>query len=325
LHLLYFTFTIALMTSMPLLAITDLTYAYGSHRALKSVSLSVNAGECFGLLGPNGAGKTTLLSIISCLREAQSGSVTLNGQPLNPDNIAVRSQLGIAPQEIAVYPSLTARENLLFFGRLYHIPEQTLVPRVQQLLEAMGLASKADARVETFSGGMQRRINLATALVHQPTLLLLDEPTAGVDPQSRALLFDEVRRCSRDGMTIIYTTHYMEEVEALCSRVAIIDHGQVVANDTLQNLLKQVPARVEITLAKPDDRLRAVLSSMEGMTLESSADAHCVAIQSTGSADLLTRVVQVIGQLGLETRTVKATTPSLERVFLQLTGRALRD
>lgn len=310
---------------MALLEVSQLSFHYGTHRALDGVSLSVNEGECFGLLGPNGAGKTTLLSIISCLREASSGRVSLQGECLSPRNLAVRSLIGIAPQEIAVYPALTARENLLFFGRLYKHSEKQLQTRVQSLLESVGLANKADARVETFSGGMQRRINLATALVHQPKLLLLDEPTAGVDPQSRALLFDEIKRCSQNGMTIIYTTHYMEEVEALCSRVAIIDHGKVVANDTLQQLLKLAPVTVEVTLEQVETHLVEMLNCLSNVHVETEGDEKILQVHSRGNADLLTAVVNSLTQSGIKPVTISATTPSLERVFLRLTGRALRD
>jgi ABC-2 type transport system ATP-binding protein len=186
------------------------------------------------LLGPNGAGKTTLLLILSCLRAADQGKATLLGQTLHPANQAVKQDIGIAPQEIALYGSLTGRENLAFFGSLYGLNGVLLNKRIDSLLDAVGLQPKADVRAETYSGGMLRRLNFAAALLHQPKLLLLDEPTAGVDPQSRNHLFEEIRRCNRAGTTIVYTTHYMEEVEALCNRVAIIDHGRIVACDTFK-------------------------------------------------------------------------------------------
>jgi ABC-2 type transport system ATP-binding protein len=305
------------------LVVDNVVKSYGPHRALDGVSFSVKTGECFGLLGPNGAGKTTLLSILSCLRDADGGRASLEGQGLAPGNQQVRYAIGIAPQEIAVYGGLTARENLHFFGELYGIESGRLKQRVDSLLDAVGLAGKADVRAETFSGGMLRRLNFAAALVHEPKLLLLDEPTAGVDPQSRNHLFEEIRRVNRAGTTVLYTTHYMEEVEALCERVAILDHGRLVACDTLPNLLANLPTTVQVRLpAAPDGlvaRLRTVGDVREG------GDGRTFTVSSPGTSGVLLQVVRMLGESGVQPEALEAQTPSLERVFLHLTGRALRD
>jgi ABC-2 type transport system ATP-binding protein len=305
------------------LVVDNLVKNYGPHRALDGVSFSVESGECFGLLGPNGAGKTTLLSIISCLRAADAGTATLMSERLTPENRRVRSAIGFAPQEIAVYGSLTARENLRFFGELYGMPSARLAERVDHLLEAVGLTSKAETRAETFSGGMLRRLNFAAALVHEPKLLLLDEPTAGVDPQSRNHLFEEIRRVNRAGTTILYTTHYMEEVEVLCNRVAIMDRGKLVACDALPNLLGLMSSTVRIRLPGAQDgclrRLQAIPDA------QVTGDGQDITIAAPGTAAVLLQVVRVLGECGIQPESLAAESPNLERVFLHLTGRALRD
>ena len=215
------------------LEVNQVSKNYGPTTALQHVGFEVHEGEVFGLLGPNGAGKTTLLSIVSCLLEATSGEVRLLGRRLAPNDRDVRRLIGVVPQDLALYGELTARENLHFFGELYGIRGAELRRRVGRILTAIGLDDKADDRVATFSGGMKRRLNLGIALVHGPRLLLLDEPTVGVDPQSRNHIFEEVRRLNGEGMTLVYTSHYMEEVQALCSRIGIMDRGRLAACDTL--------------------------------------------------------------------------------------------
>jgi ABC-2 type transport system ATP-binding protein len=310
---------------MPILSVDNLVKSYGQQRALDGVSLNVQPGECYGLLGPNGAGKTTLISIISCILAADSGTAQLLGQPLIPSNKAIRPAIGIAPQEIAVYGALTARENLMFFGRLYELPEARLKERVERLLDAVGLLAKADVRAETFSGGMQRRLNLAAALVHEPKLLLLDEPTAGVDPQSRNHLFEEIRRCTREGMTILYTTHYMEEVETLCSKVAIMDHGKIVADDKLENLLSLMPSQVRLQFEQPVPQLLSRLEKQPEVTVEVTQEGRQITVQSRVNSTLLAQTVRWLGDCQVQPQQIEAVSPNLERVFLHLTGRGLRD
>src|SRR5262245_50274990 len=247
------------------LEVADVRKRYGDIVALDGVSLVVNAGEVFGLLGPNGAGKTTLLSTVVGLTRADGGTVRLFGQPFTRDDRAMRHLVGLGTQDLSIYPDLTARENLRFFGKLYGMRGKQLESRVDEMLAAVELTDRADDRAGTFSGGMKRRLNLAAAVVHRPRLLLLDEPTTGVDPQSRNHIFDQVRALSAAGMTIIYTSHYMEEVQTLCRRIAILDHGKVRACDTLPHLLKQLDATIRVTLANAPQDFATRLAAIPGV------------------------------------------------------------
>jgi ABC-2 type transport system ATP-binding protein len=306
------------------LKITDLRKHYGSTTALDGASFEVVAGELFGLLGPNGAGKTTLLSIVSCLLEADGGEAQVLGRKASTRDRELRRMIGVAPQELAVYGELTARENLNFFGSLYGLTGHDLTSRVDEVLAAIGLLDRADRRAATFSGGMKRRLNLGAALVHRPKLLLLDEPTTGVDPQSRNHIFEEVRRLAGSGVCVVYTSHYIEEVEALCSRVGIIDHGRVIACDLLPNLLQRMSGliRFRVPQATPllYQRLREIpdveVNGHEGPWLELS----CRDVKSA-----LMRLIALLNELKLELVSLETTEPNLERVFLHLTGHALRD
>ena len=215
----------------PILTVNAVEKHYRGTPALRGVSFDLAAGELFGLLGPNGAGKTTLLSVLAGLTDASTGGVTLFGKPFTSRDAEARRAIGLATQDLAVYPELTARENLLFFGRLYGFSGSDLKRRADEMLALAALTDRANHRVGTFSGGMKRRLNLAVALVHGPRLLILDEPTTGVDPQSRNHIFEQVRRLNAAGLTVIYTSHSMEEVQALCPRLAILDHGRVIACD----------------------------------------------------------------------------------------------
>jgi ABC-2 type transport system ATP-binding protein len=292
--------------------------------ALQGVNFEVSAGEIFGLLGPNGAGKTTLMSILSCLLNETAGEARLLGQLLRPDNRSVRRQIGIVPQELAVYGELTARENLQFFGELYGIRGTTLQQRVKEVLAAIGLEDRAESRVLTFSGGMKRRLNLGAALIHQPRLVLLDEPTTGVDPQSRNHIFEEIRRLNRGGVTILYTSHYMEEVQALCTRIGIMDHGRLIACDTLPALLRHLQGLICIRVPRVTPALRERLEQLSGVRL-TECDDEAVALETHDVKATLLRVVSLLNELGIELTSLETEEPNLERVFLHLTGRALRD
>src|SRR5262245_13158431 len=248
----------------PLLDVIDLRKSYGPITALDGVSFQVFEGEVFGLLGPNGAGKTSLLSILSCLAEPTAGEVRLFGRRVEPADREARRQVGIVPQELAVYDQLTARENLTFFGELFGLGGRELAGRVREVLEAVGLEGRDRYLVATFSGGMKRRLNLACALVHRPRLLLLDEPTVGVDPQSRNLIFEEVRRLNALGVTVVYTSHYMEEVEALCSRIGIIDRGKLCACDTLAGLLRMLRGLIRCRVSPLTPGLVERLAALPG-------------------------------------------------------------
>jgi ABC-2 type transport system ATP-binding protein len=308
----------------PFLDVRDLRKYYGTTLALDGVSFQVVEGEIFGLLGPNGAGKTTLLSILSCLLEASAGEAWLQGKRLTPRDKEIRRQIGIVPQELAVYGELTARENLLFFGELYGLKGIELQTRVAQVLATVGLEDRPDLRVDSFSGGMKRRLNLGAALVHQPRLLLLDEPTVGIDPQTRNHIFEEIRRLNSTGVTIIYTTHYMEEVQVLCTRVGIIDHGRLIACDTLAGLLQKVEGFIRFRVLKVPPALRerivpfsnGRINDLDGQGFE----FECQDVKAT-----LLRLLAILSELQLELISLETEEPNLERVFLDLTGRALRD
>ncbi len=246
----------------PVIEVEDVRKRYGPTVALDGVSLAVEPGELFGLLGPNGAGKTTLMSILAGLTDPDGGSVRLFGKPFTTADRDLRRQVGLATQDLAVYPELTARENLTFFGKLYGLRGHDLRDRVAGMLDAVELTDRADDRAGTFSGGMKRRLNLAVAVVHRPQVLLLDEPTTGVDPQSRNHIFERVKALNAAGLTVVYTSHYMEEVQTLCTRIAVLDGGQVRACDTLPNLLRMFDAvarlRLPTTPTGLADRLAAV-------------------------------------------------------------------
>jgi len=307
-----------------MLDIRDVRKSFGATQALRGITLAVPSGEIFGLLGPNGAGKTTLLSIVAGLLQADSGSVHISGRPLTPNDRDLRRHIGIVPQELALYGELTAAENLRFFGRLYGLGGDELERRVVRILAALGLEDRAHQRVAAFSGGMQRRLNLGAGLVHEPRLLLLDEPSAGVDPQSRNLLFEEVRRLHKEGMTIIYTSHYMEEVQALCSRIGIIDDGRLIACDTLDNLLGRLPGRIVARVSAPPDGFQARAAQLPGIE-RVRMDAGMLEATCRDVAPAALRLLELAKEHGIDLHIVDMERPNLERVFLHLTGRGLRD
>jgi ABC-2 type transport system ATP-binding protein len=301
----------------------DVRKRYGRTVALDGVSFTVAAGEMFGLLGPNGAGKTTLLSIISCLLEATGGEVFIQGRRVHPRDRELRRHISIVPQELAIYGELSARENLRFFGRLYGLENQALEARVTEVLTAIGLEPRADDRVENFSGGMKRRLNLGVGLVHSPQLLLLDEPTVGVDPQSRNHIFEEVRRINKQGVTVIYTSHYMEEVQSLCTRVGIMDNGKLVACDTVEALLSREEGRIRFRV--PQDAPGLVERLRQLPTVRPSAHNGTWELKCHDVKATLAQLMTVLHDLHLQPTALEIEEPNLERIFLHLTGRELRD
>ena len=308
----------------PLLEVRDLHKRYGPLVALDRVSFGVCEGEMFGLLGPNGAGKTTLLSIVSCLLQPTSGEVRVFGQPLHPADRAIRRVIGIVPQELALYVELSARENLLFFGELYGLHGPELRQRADDVLATTGLADRADGRVDTFSGGMKRRLNLGIALMHRPRLLLLDEPTVGVDPQSRNHIFEEVQRLNSEGVTVVYTSHYMEEVQALCQRAGIIDHGRLVACDTLPNLLRRVRSVIRCRVSKITPGLRERVKELADVRLTES-DGTLLEVECADVKVVLPRLMAALTESQAELHSLETEEPNLERVFFDLTKKTLRD
>jgi ABC-2 type transport system ATP-binding protein len=305
-----------------MLSVSHLHHRFGSVVALDDVSLDIPAGECLGLLGPNGAGKSTLMSFIAGLRSPDRGTITVDGKPVSPTEVATRTALGLAPQNIALYLDLSAEQNLRIFGELYGLRGATLRGRVAEALAAVQLADRRRDLVKTFSGGMQRRLNLAAALLHRPKLLLCDEPTVGVDPQSRNAIFEYLEQLNREGLTIVYSTHYMEEAERLCSRIGIIDHGQILALGTLDELLTRLPFEEEIEFPRRDgmDAFAAELAPL-GEVQRSNAGYR---FRPRGEMKL-SSFYAATERHGLAGRLFTVERPTLEAVFLHLTGRKLRE
>jgi ABC-2 type transport system ATP-binding protein len=307
-----------------MLEVRNLRKDYGAIPALEGVSFTVGTGELFGLLGPNGAGKTTLMSIVSGLLDPSGGQVFLADREFHRHDRELRRTIGIVPQDLAIYNELTARENLRFFGQLYGLAGAELERRVSRILDAIALADRADQRVGAFSGGMKRRLNLGASLVHEPRILLLDEPTTGVDPQSRNHIFEEVRRLNAQGITIVYTSHYMEEVQALCPRIGIIDHGKLIACDRVENLLCRLPGLLRLHVRQFPDQARQRLESLDGLRVL-TPNAQTVEIECVDVKRALLQVVSILNEEQVEMTSLETEEPNLEHVFLHLTGRALRD
>jgi len=306
--------------------VTSLVKRYGDLRAVDGVSFEVLRGEIYGLLGPNGAGKTTTMSMLSGLLRPDDGEIRFDGIDLTADPIRVKAQLGVVPQETALYETLSARENLRFWGGLYGLAGGDLTRAVDRALEHVGLTARAGESVEKYSGGMKRRLNLALGLVHGPRAVLLDEPTVGIDPQARANILDVIRDVARQGTTVVYTTHYLEEAEALCNRIGIMDHGRILAEGTLDELKRQageaelITVRGAFNATEVGARLEAehrvrVIGSEEGKLVLAMPDG------GSGSAGLLSALFG--GDLRIDDVSIQP--PSLNALFLKLTGRELRD
>ena len=309
-----------------MLEVNGLTKSYGKLTAVSGVSFRVNAGETIGLLGPNGAGKTTTVSVIAGLLSPDSGEVLIDGKRVKSDTDPVKLKIGLVPQDMALYDQLSARDNLTFFAALYSLAGTKAKQAMDDALNLVGLSDRANDRVKEFSGGMKRRLNLAAALLHDPQILLLDEPTVGVDPQSRNAIFDNLDVLKKRGKTLIYTTHYMEEAERLCDRIVIIDHGKVIADDTLQGLHKLLPVTnvlaVELDHAdgcNPDQLL--ALPDVKSSELVQGTLRLGLHDLSRGAPGVL----RWLAENGYTFRHVSSEQPDLETVFLTLTGRSLRD
>ena len=311
-----------------LLQVTNLSRKFDSLQAVDAVSFHVGAGEAFGLLGPNGAGKSTIMMMLSGVLKPDAGAVLLNGHSVHTSPRSLRHVLGVVPQDLAIYPDLTAAENLRFFGSLYHVTGNTLRERVREALERVGLWDRRNDRAGHFSGGMKRRLNFSAAILHRPSLLILDEPTVGVDPQSRRHLLDCVRSLQKNGTAIIYASHYMEEVEAVCSRVAIMDHGRILKCDTLASLLSLTDHEVELQL--PGDAPVDDLELPTGIAIEQDSDVVTFRVTADSGTSAqpnrsLCALVTQISERGIPLLSLQTHQPSLERLFLALTGTRLRD
>jgi ABC-2 type transport system ATP-binding protein len=305
-----------------MLTIDNVTKHFGEIVALDRVSLSLARGEFFGLLGPNGAGKTTLMSLVAGLRAPDSGSISINGQRVGPNAMAPRHELGFVPQAIALYEELSAEENLRLFGKLYGLAGQELRARVDHGLHAAQLFERRQDKVQTYSGGMKRRINVVASILHRPALLLCDEPTVGVDPQSRNAIFEFLQQLNADGMTIVYSTHYMEEATRLCSRIAIIDHGHLLALGTLDELLTHLPFSELVRIARNEETTAQMQALAEYGEITKAEDAYLFKLRD---GLRFSEFFAAAEELGLPYRYFNIRRPTLEDLFLHLTGKNLRD
>ena len=308
------------------LVVDSVAHRFGDLTAVDGVSFRIAPGETYGLLGPNGAGKTTTISMVAGLLAADRGTVTVAGEAMGPRSVAPKRHLGLVPQDLAIYPELSARENLMFFGRLQGMAGPTLKSRVAEVLELLGLADRAKDPTKEFSGGMKRRLNIGVGLLHHPALLILDEPTVGVDPQSRNAILESVEALSVEGMAVLYTTHYMEEAERLCDRIGIIDSGRLQAEGTRDELVRLTGEADTIRITGSgigpgvDSALRALPQVRQ---VDSTAREVRLLVQ-----DAPARVAGVVTEAtaaGMTLSGVEISRPDLESVFLHLTGKALRD
>lgn len=311
-----------------ILEVKNLEKNYGDFKAVKGISFAIKAGEIFSLLGPNGAGKTTTISMLSTLYEPSAGDATIAGHSVTKEPMQVKNAIGVVPQEIALYEDLTARENLIFWGQMYGLSGKALTSRVDEVLEQIGLTEKAKDRVKTYSGGMKRRVNIGVGLLHKPQLLFMDEPTVGIDPQSRRAILDTVKDLNKQGMTVLYTTHYMEEAEELSDRVGIIDHGELIAIGTQKELTKQVGETETLILHIGENEDPSALVSVL-KNLPNVKDATVInteiSVITPSAKDILASVVSKANERGIKIHSIDIREPNLEAVFLHLTGRALRD
>ncbi len=314
---------------MSILNVQELRKSFGKFEAVKGVSFSIEKGESFSLLGPNGAGKSTIINMITGLYPLTAGAIQIKGIDVMKNPKQAQKRIGVVPQEIALYETLSARENLKFWGRMYDLSGKSLEKSVDEVLDIIGLTERAKDKINTFSGGMKRRVNIGAAILHQPEVLIMDEPTVGIDPQSRNHILNTVKRLNQDGMTIIYTSHYMEEVEYLCERIGIIDHGELIACGTLKELRETIGDRSRIIISMETDKINQVKMTERLETLVSKKDILLSGNQLTVFHKepqlILSDLIQLVTNNGTRVTSVEIIEPNLESVFLHLTGRSLRD
>ena len=315
---------------MSLLEVSHLRKCFGSTVAVDDLSFQVEAGEIFGLVGPNGAGKSTTMMILAGLRQADAGTATIAGQLPGQGNHALQQILGVVPQDLAIYADLTAAENLDFFGGIYGLRGADLKRRIAKVLDLLGLTSHADQFVSTFSGGMKRRLNFGVAVLHDPKFVILDEPTVGVDPQSRSHLLDCVKKLAAEGVGVIYASHYMEEIEAICQRVAIIDHGKILVQGTLDELVDKSHADLYVRVAGPEAEVKQQLAGLADVAATNGHETQAIISGEQKAAPgvitgRLAKVLEALARAKLEVLSVETHENNLERLFLDLTGRTLRD
>jgi ABC-2 type transport system ATP-binding protein len=304
----------------------SLVKRYSTVEAVKGLSFAIRRGEIFGFLGPNGAGKSTTISMLSCLLEPSAGTANVAGYDVVKASSEVKRRIGLVPQELALYETLSARDNLDYFGRIYGLHGRGLRRRVDEVLEMVGLSERARAAVKTYSGGMKRRLNIAAGLLHHPEVLFLDEPTVGVDPQSRNAIFEHVERLRDEGMTILYTTHYMEEAERLCDRVAIIDEGRIVALDTPRKLIADLGEGI-IHLGIANGMADEILGHIRALPQVKNAARFDgkVRVEAARAQETLIRLLELFNSTDTDVTALEVLEPNLETVFLHLTGKRLRE
>ena len=299
---------------------------YKKVRAVDGIDLEVREGEILGILGPNGAGKSTAISVISSLIKPDGGDVLFKGQSILKNPGDLRRVMGIVPQDVALYPGLSAAENLKFFGKLYGLRGEGLQERIREVLDLLGLNGRAKDAVKNYSGGMKRRVNIGAALLHHPEVLIMDEPTVGIDPQSRSHILDTVKTLNKKGMTIIYTSHYMEEVEHLCDRIYVMDHGKIIASGTKEDL-KNLMGGDDIVSLKTDIASEGFLKDLRGNLKVRNVDQKdgSITLMVQKDCDILSDIFEAASRNGVKLKSLDIKTPTLEDVFLYLTGRGLRD
>ena len=304
--------------------ITNLKKTFDTVEALKGISFNIPQGECYGLLGPNGAGKTTTISIMSTVIEPNEGEVSIAGYDLKKNPLDCKKNIGVVTQEIALYNELSAYDNLLFWGGLYNVPKLKLEARIDEILNLLGLADRKNDKVKTYSGGMKRRINIASALLHKPNIIFMDEPTVGIDPQSRNLIFEVIEKLHKEGMTIIYTTHYMEEAERLCDRIGIIDNGEIIAQGTLDELKTSGSMKETVVISftnLKDERYIAIAKEWKDIQrFDDTIHFYSMNVQAD-----LSKILLKCNEVGLNSLHIDIRKINLETIFLSLTGKQLRD
>ncbi|MCQ6280468.1 ABC transporter ATP-binding protein [Bacillus sp. EB600] len=311
-----------------MLAVNKVRKSFGKTEVVKGVTFSVENGEAFGLLGPNGAGKSTIISMICGLLPYNEGEITVGGFSVNDHPLEIKRKIGVVPQDIALYPTMSALDNLLFWGKMYGLSGRDVRKRADEVLDFVGLSDRAKDKIETFSGGMKRRINIGAALMHKPELLIMDEPTVGIDPQSRNHILETVKELNKEGLTIIYTSHYMEEVEFLCKRIGIIDHGEMIAVGTKEDLCNRLSGGTIVKM-EVNDFKHSLIDELNTLSITESVIGHeqekSFEIFVSSGTHALGEIVTAAVKNNVKVSSIQVQEPNLESLFLQLTGRSLRD
>lgn len=311
-----------------MLKVENIKKSFDQKEVVKNVSFLVDKGEAFGLLGPNGAGKSTLISMICGLVKYDQGDIWIDGLSVKKRPLEIKKKIGIVPQEIALYPTISARENLLFWGKMYGLTRAETKRKAEEVLSFVGLSERAKDKIETFSGGMKRRINIGAALMHEPELLIMDEPTVGIDPQSRNHILETIKDLNKSGVTIIYTSHYMAEVEYLCDRIGIIDQGEVKALGTQRDLCNRLAngTVIEMKLTNLNEEFLQYIKQIHGVErVMMKPDTHAIDICINETENPLPEIITLAVNANIKIETMERKEPNLESLFLQLTGRSLRD